>query len=65
MVMLVVSMIAVLVILFVIMILFMSRVMKDQVTSATSHLDELASEYAKKRPRCESSSTTSSARARR
>ncbi|HOU36952.1 MAG TPA: F0F1 ATP synthase subunit delta [Candidatus Omnitrophota bacterium] len=48
MVMLVVSMIAVLVIMFIIMISFMSRVMKSQVTSATSHLDELAGEYAKK-----------------
>jgi len=48
MIMLVVSMIAVLVILFIIMITFMSRVMKSQVTSATSHLDELAGEYTKK-----------------
>jgi len=48
MIMLVVSMIAVLVILFIILISFMSRIMKNQVTSATSHLDELAGEYTKK-----------------
>lgn len=48
MVMLVVSMIAVLVVMFIVMIWFMSKAMKSQVTSATSHLDELAGEYAKK-----------------
>lgn len=48
MAMLVVSMIAVLIVMFIIMISFMSRVMKSQVSSATSHLDELAAEYAKK-----------------
>jgi len=48
MVMLVVSMIAVIVLIMIIMIVVMSRVMKSQVTTATSHLDELTGEYTKK-----------------
>jgi F-type H+-transporting ATPase subunit b len=43
-----VSMIAIIIVVFVILVAYMQKVFKGEVSSATSHLDSLASEYAKK-----------------